>query len=365
MKRLLLYPFCHNLIPLVRQLAQVKEFDEIVPCVPTGFGVAGKDISGLDGGVQEGVTIRGDILQALPECDAVLFEYLDSRIEAEEYSSLMNMALDLKLEVFATGSLKKQLPPETVEAWGTAMKWLDFSSQDIPDNALLEGSLYAVNQPIVTVTGTGASCNKFVVALQLTQYFSEKGYRVLLLGTKEYSSLFGAEPLPQFLFQPLPVKEKIVRLNAYLYFLCKEKNPDIVVLGVPGGIMPINPFSFDEFGELAFVTANAVSVDANILCAYAQPFNGEFVDSLIQTCHYKFNFPTKYVAVSNYDLYIEPDTKSSKYLPVSKDYIEKEVLCPYAMESSNGSGKLFTPHSEASYKACYDDIFEELCNNIS
>ena len=116
-----------------------------------------------------------------------------------------------------------------------------------------EEKLLEIPVPCVVVLGTGRRTGKFDLQLNLRNVFQQAGYSVTQFGSKEYSSLFGFDPLPQFLFDLGSQREKILAFNHLVYETVKRDNSDVVLLGVPGGIMPINPFEFDEYGELAFL----------------------------------------------------------------------------------------------------------------
>mgnify|MGYP001081135938 CR=1 FL=1 len=67
--------------------------------------------------------------------------------------------------------------------------------------------------------------------------------------------------------------EKIQKLNQFAVDLIDQKNAEVLIVGVPGGIMPISKFEFDEFGELAYLVSHAIPSDIGILNVYYQEYN--------------------------------------------------------------------------------------------
>lgn len=60
-----------------------------------------------------------------------------------------------------------------------------------------------IRTPIISVMGMGEYCNKFSCELELRNFFSSKGYKVLQIGSKKFSNLFGFEYLPEFMFKKI------------------------------------------------------------------------------------------------------------------------------------------------------------------
>lgn len=57
----------------------------------------------------------------------------------------------------------------------------------------------------------------------------------------------------------------------------KEESLDVIILGVPGGVMPYSSEIPNGFGEPAFIIANAIKLDIAIYSTY---INGVDLNSL-------------------------------------------------------------------------------------
>lgn len=214
--------------------------------------------------------------------------------------------------------------------------------------------------PVVVIAGIGDFCDKLSILVKLNKFIFEHGYRVLSFGSKNISKFFGIESLPQFIFNPMDNALKIRKLNAYIYSKVKEENPDVVIISIPGGIMPVNPFEFSEFGEMAFIMSNAVNADISILSIYKQEYSEDFLEQLINICKYKYNFHVNYINIANTDLYISSDEKECLYTTISSEYIINSIIS----DVQNNNILLFNAlHNESMNLMC-SRVLEELQNNI-
>lgn len=58
--------------------------------------------------------------------------------------------------------------------------------------------------------------------------------------------------------------QKKLRFNHYVNYIANSEDADIVIVGVPGGVVPISNKLFD-FGIMNYMVANAVKPDYVIL----------------------------------------------------------------------------------------------------
>ena len=98
--------------------------------------------------------------------------------------------------------------------------------------------------------------------------FRELGYNVEVISTRLDSEVLGINPIPQFMFETgMSESEKIIKYNHYVKQIELVKDPDLIIIGVPGGIMPFDKVNYNNFGAIAFLISMAVSVDYAILCS--------------------------------------------------------------------------------------------------
>ncbi len=285
--KIMLYPMNHNLVPLTRNYDLLSEYNTIYPVAPKSFGYDKEDISAFDGGAPSGIYVTSDYKQIMSDVDAVLIDYSTSMLPLKNYNEVISSALNDKKSVLLSTNPQERFLKESFGfevPIGNILSFSDKKAMGIKEKRLLEMPV-----PIVMVFGSGENTNKFDIQLALRKEFESAGYKITQFGTKPYSSLFGFEPLPNFIFSKDHLAKKVLDFNHYVYENIERDDSDIAIVGVPGGIMPINPHGFDECGELAFLISMALRPDETILSLYADDYSREMLENLFNICKYRFN----------------------------------------------------------------------------
>lgn len=355
MSSIVIYPFCRRFSEFARCKEALKEFDEVIPIAPKGFGMEGEDVSVCDGGNPQGIKISSDYSANIMQADAAFFGYVEANISAESYKEKIKNAIALNKRVFITKELKDFLSgADELQP----VELIDYTN-NMPEHELTL-NLLTIPVPVIMVAGIGDRCDKFSIQVKLGNFFSEQGYRVLNCGTKDFSKFFGIEALPQFLFDPMDNGLKIRRFNSYIYHRVIKENPEVVIIGVPGGIMQVNPYEFSEFGELAFIISNAIKSDISILSLYTQELNGDFLNHLTKLCRYKLNFKINYINIANTDLLILPDEKECQYTTVPSEHIIDKIMQKFHYDDAF----LFNALDDKSMRKACSEILSELEENL-
>ena len=121
---------------------------------------------------------------------------------------------------------------------------------------------------------------KLGVQLALREELIEKGYKVSSISSRLDSELYGLHPIPSFMFDRMNSEtEKIQKYNHYVKQIELIEHPDIIIIGIPGGILPYDEIDHNEYGILAYEISYAVPCDAAIMCLpYNSDFTGDFSD---------------------------------------------------------------------------------------
>ncbi|MFT4142888.1 MAG: TIGR04066 family peptide maturation system protein [Mobilitalea sp.] len=355
MSSILIYPFCRKFSEFARCKEALKEFNNVIPIAPKGFGMEAEDISVCDGGNPLNIKISSDYASNIIQADAAFFGYIEANISAESYREKIRKAIELKKRVLITKELMEFLG-DTDEL--QPVELIDYT--DCTQERELSSKLLSIPVPVIVIAGIGDRCDKFSIQVKLGNFFSEQGYRVLNWGTKDFSKLFGIEALPQFLFETMDNGMKIRQFNSYLYNRVMEENPEVVIIGVPGGIMQVNAYEFSEFGELAFIISNAIKSDISILSLYSQEMNQNFLDHLIKLCRYKLNFQVNYINIANTDLLILPEEKECQYTTVPSGHIINNIIKTLQYEDAF----LFNALDDKSMREACNKILSELEENL-
>jgi len=265
----------------------------------------------------QNIFITANFKDAISDCDAVIFlRGLESKQPAlyiEKLQETVDRSKDIVIDSCLYNTFK-----EILEDY-PQMHIIDLSrvneKEAIADYQVNEDrKLRYLNIPIISVMGMGDYCNKFSCELALRDYFCGKGYNVLQIGSKMTSEIFGFYNIPEFLYsKEFTLEDKIILFNYYITFLVKKQKPDLIIIGIPGGILPANSKILNSFGELPFIMTNALKIDVGILSIYGNTLSEELISEYKKCCKYRFNTNIMHTLVSN--TYFEFDTdRENRYL---------------------------------------------------
>jgi peptide maturation system protein (TIGR04066 family) len=331
-RRLVVSPVDIDSTPIVRYRDMMREYSFQGAVAPSGWGYGNKDICEIDGGVETGIHITDDFEKQLDECDTLLFSSSYHTISLPDYVILQIIAAakrgkEILVSLPIDEGNKAQLG-NTVKNYQSRVAYIN-KNEDLgimPDRIRYE--LNTISVPVVMVFGLGDHCNKFETQLSLRKYFLNLGYNVCQLGTKGYSSLFGFQPLPDFLFGDMHnTEEKIYLFNHYIHRLEKETRPDLFIIGVPGGIMPFDNIATNHFGLMAYIITSALKPDAVILNLYYNSFTDDYFRELNNYCKYKFGFDVTCFTIANtkYSLSLEDKVNYLSFLSLGGRYVMTNI----------------------------------------
>lgn len=191
-------------------------------------------------------------------------------------------------------------------------------------HAILEKQ--SVSVPIIFVMGITPYTEKFHVQIALRKAFANNGYKVSQIGSKSYSGLFGFHSYPSFMNEPMDNTERIMLFRKYVKYIEQQEQPDLIVIGVPGGIMAVNKKHYFDFGMTAYMVSQAIEPDYVIMSMlYSKSYTIEQLEEINQTCKYKFNFEIQSFHLSN--TLLDPTSLKSERLTFikigNKKYTEK------------------------------------------
>lgn len=324
--KLLVYPMNKSLAPLGRYADMVTDYDQVIPVAPRSFGYGTGDMAVVDGGMESGVNITYDLKAALEACDAAFLDYCPTaNLDGKQYMDVIQSLVNTGRRVSISDDLQDFLVRhgyETIKK--LPIEILEYNKNNIVLNE--EKRLLDLSVPCIFVFGSGDLTNKFDIQLGLRKAFQKAGYTVMQLGTKKYSSLFGFDPLPKFILESGDSQQKVLDFNHYVYEKAKSDNADVVIIGIPGGIMPNNPYQFTEFGEPAFLIGNALKSDISILSLYCAPYPQEVLQYLLNICKYRFGSPTHYISLACQDMMVSPETLEFQTLSIPVKRINDDIL---------------------------------------
>jgi peptide maturation system protein (TIGR04066 family) len=151
------------------------------------------------------------------------------------------------------------------------------------------GFLDYIMTPIVSVAGAGESTDKFLTELLLKEYLEKNDYKVILISSRNNCRLLkGVYPFPDFMNYNISTEHKIIRYNRFVKKLEKEYNPDIIIVGIPGGVLPSSSINARNFELHPYAVFNAVKPLYSVVCLYGNHVSSDYLHELRQTMKYKY-----------------------------------------------------------------------------
>lgn len=278
-KKLSVFPVSSELMPLIRH-SESSGYDIHTLIAPKAFGYWGRDAGFVDGGSSIGKIVVDSVSDDEIFPGEVL--YIDFHVKAakEKYVSIIKKFSQNGGKIVASRLLKIILLD-----LGVPIEYIGGN----PVELSLNSYLYMINVPTVLILGAGEQTDKFDIQLNLRDYFISKGYSVLQYGSKDYSAFLGFLPLPDFMFDAIGFEKKVLSLNSYLYTQISDQKPDVLILGVPGGIQRASIKEPRYFGELAYVISNSVNPDVCIMSLYNSNHSETFLSELKVKLKHCFN----------------------------------------------------------------------------
>ncbi|ANU44946.1 hypothetical protein ADH76_01415 [Enterocloster clostridioformis] len=321
-KRLLVFPFNYNNYLLATNKELIKKYD-VMAFVCTGNSPFNKKDAGIFVNKKTGIVISDSYLEEINKVDSVL---LTSGLD-EEFSDIyvekIAIARKERKEILVTKAVLK-----TLEAKNILLNEIICIDGEESEGIIDTDVLYDINLPVIAVTGAGENCEKFDVQLSINRIFTERNYKVFQIGSKEYASVFGMYNWPEFVFaRDISLPKKVLAFNAWIFQKILVEEPDIIILGIPGGIMPLNNRIYNYFGEVALVVSKALKVDVNVLSLYFnKDIDKEFLKNYQEFCKYAINMPTNYFNISSNCFKYDEEKNEEKIetFHLDSEYIERE-----------------------------------------
>lgn len=293
------YPFNLEFSPVLRHHGLLERFfiNELIS--PKGWGYCSKDAGICDGGGSTGVTVIEDFNAAMDSCDSVMFIDSIFRINFEKniYGKILK-AIDSRKNIEIAAKLDAGTRERLIGL--CAAKGVSFTDHCrrkekegfiINKGGIYPEILYKVRAPVIFVLGLTERTNKFEIQLSMREHLTAMGYKVSQVGTRPYCELLGFHSFPDFMTaSSVPETQKIVLFNRYVKWIEENENPDVIIIGIPGGIMAFNDELTNRFGILAYEVSQALTPDFSILSLLLENYHQDFFDSIFNNAKYRLGF---------------------------------------------------------------------------
>lgn len=312
-RTLLIYPYESETSDILRIEKFSRQYEKIRLCSFLGSGLEGKDAGKADGGGFIGITVEDNFEEILKEVSDVLFSsYHNIEVKEDDILEKIKYSLKCGKNVLMSKELRKKYSywcGENALCEDDELGWIKDSEKgkieklfkigkELDYNTLLisEG-LVDIVTPVIGVAGTSENTCKFALQVQMVAGLREKGYKVSWIASNWLCELLEGHELPLFMKEEqLNDTEKIILFNRYVKYIEESEEPDVLIIAVPGGIMPCNKNLTGDFGVLAYKVFQAVSPDIMCLAVFYDEYQKKFFEE-IENC-IKYRYSTKLSIIS-------------------------------------------------------------------
>lgn len=277
------------------------------------------------------IEVKTELSFFFDKCDSVLF--LDS-------SNSINLKATLLPKMIECAINKKnilntiEIDIESEEYIHNVCKENEVDFTNFNDNVkydlkhISKHPLISINTPILFVLGVSKNVNKFEIQLELREKFLREGYRVSQIGSRRYCEVMGFHSFPKFMYdEGFTEVEKINSFNHFVAKIEKDENPDLVIIGIPGGISKINELITNEYGIFAYEVAQAITPDVVVFSTFYEDVTNEYYHRLNNLAKYKLGFELDYFNLANikFDWAVSHQIKEEAFLTLSSQFIDNKI----------------------------------------
>nr|WP_162990789.1 hypothetical protein [Maliibacterium massiliense] len=179
---------------------------------------------------------------------------------------------------------------------------------------LYNNTIHRIPVPVLAVMGIDECCDKFALQLSIKEYLDAANFKALFICSNPLGALFDMYTIPLFMFErELSFEQKIFGFNQYVFDLYEKEKPDVVIIGIPGGIMALIEDEYNHFFEMAYLITNAVQFDGGFLNVYygAKLMDQPTMRNLTDFCQMKFSVPIDFVCLARY--FPEKQSSNAQY----------------------------------------------------
>lgn len=325
-ERLLIYPYDMEFTPVLRHKSLLTEYDISCLVSPNGWGFTGKDAGIADRGPDIGITVSSDFEKALDLCDTVMIVESHLPFDFEKYIfKKIISAVKSKKNIICSLSLNKEAIEKIssmCNCEGVYFKYFDGNQSFLSEEIVIENeSIEEIDIPVILTVGIDEKTNKFEIQLALRDKIQKSGYKISQIGTRPYCEMLGFHPFPSFMYgNEISDVNKVLMFNRYIKNIEKTEEPDVIIIGVPGGVMPYNRMITNKFGLLAFEVSQAVIPDVVIASLLYEDCKPEGFDEYTNLFKYKLGFEVDFFNISNMQF---------DWLKANEEYVKSYISLDY------------------------------------
>ncbi|MDC7290403.1 TIGR04066 family peptide maturation system protein [Blautia schinkii] len=287
MEKIMIYPYSKDYEPYVKHSNFLTDGVIVSIVSPRGWGLVNNTVECGE----KYLTISDQFINSLVECTTVWFVD-DGRYALPTNILLEKVSLAIKNNKKVVFTRYNDSKADFLKIHELIPEELNITPCKIGVGDLYPMKVtYSINTPTLVVLGAEKGTDKFEVQMQLIDQFERKGYKCSAVSSRRDSELYGMHSIPDFMFDGnLRESDKVIQYNHYVKLIESIEKPDLIIIGIPGGILPYDGIYHNDFGILAYEISMAIPCDAAIMCfPYNQYFSGDYSD-IIHDVDIRFGF---------------------------------------------------------------------------
>lgn len=330
MNRIAVFPYDENFYPLLKNSESMVGFEISKVFSIRGWGYVGRNIFDVSDTTSRIIHVE-DISEKLNEEEFDIFLLAEPEHNIDE--NYIVQIIDRMAQMNKTIWIFKSLSDEIITKIDTICEKnkveVQFFSKDI-ENVVFDGEeiLYDISTPIITVAGMGEKTNKMELQMDLVISLQKDKYKVVWVSSRNEALLYNGQKFPTFMYdEGVSEKKKILMYNHYLKWIEQSEKPDVILIGIPGGIMPDSKKQVGYFGITSFEVLNAINPDYFIMSLYGNTLGKNYLDELRNVMKYKFNVEVDsfYVGDMEQDAYSLDKLAPIEYIHLGQLTVDKRV----------------------------------------
>ncbi|PYG89726.1 peptide maturation system protein (TIGR04066 family) [Ruminiclostridium sufflavum DSM 19573] len=304
-ERLLIYPYNMEFTPVLRHRSLLMGYEISCLVAPNGWGFTGKDAGIADRGPDIGISVAADFEKSLDLCDTVMIIKSHLPFDFDKYIfNKIKLAVKLKKNIICSLKLDREAIKEIssmCNCEGVYFKYFDGTQNVLPEEIVIDNeSIEEIDTPVILTVGISEKTNKFEIQLALREKIQKLGYKISQIGTRSYCEMIGFHSFPSFMYgNAISDVNKVLMFNRFIKKIEKTEEPDIISIGVPGGIMPLNRKFTNNFGLFAFEISQAVVPDVVIASMLYEDYKPEGFDTYTNLIKYRLGFEVDFFNIAN------------------------------------------------------------------
>ncbi len=331
-EKALIYPYDIYSCPIVRHCQSLTNYEIVGIVSPKGWGFTGKDAGTVDGGISLGIIVCNNFGDLLNGYDTAIFTESNNWIDFEKnlYPEIISKIREKK-NIVCSFELNKDVRKELIRECDKSDVYFKYfnETREFSELSCKTEILYDIKTPVIFVLGTTERTHKFEIQLTVRENLLKKSYRISQVGSRKACELFGFHSFPEFMYDlSLSDSNKIIMFNRFIKKIEDKEEPDVLVIGIPGGIMPLDKKHTNHFGLIAFQVANAISPDAVIFSSTYEEYNPDYFEKISTSIKYKLGFEVDAHVLSNMKIDWEETRQGPNvvYLTLTSEFVDQKKI---------------------------------------